>query len=93
LSLHVAPSDAAILIDHEAWDRPQGDDRFSIELPAGQHLVEVRKQGYGSYIRTIEVPAGRTMVWNVGLTPGGSSQVTRTPSGASQVARTVPLRH
>jgi hypothetical protein len=93
LSLRVVPGDAAILIDREEWDRPQGDDRFSIELPAGQHQVEIRKQGYGSYVRTIDVPAGRTIVLNIGLTAGGSSQLTRTPAGPSQVARTVPLRN
>jgi hypothetical protein len=84
LSLRVSPADAVILIDHEEWDRPQGGDRFSIELAAGPHLIEVHKQGYGSYVRTIDVPLDRTMLWNVALTPGGS-----TP----QVARTVPLKN
>ena len=84
LSIRVTPSDATILIDHQEWDRPRGDDRFSIELVEGPHLVEVRKAGYASYTRTIDVPRGRPLVWNVALTPGGS--------GTLQVARTVPLR-
>jgi hypothetical protein len=90
LSLRVSPSDAAIVIDREEWDRPQGGDRFSIELAAGQHQVEVHKQGYGSYVRTIDVPLGRTMILNIGLTPGASGQVNA--PGSRQVARTVPLR-
>jgi hypothetical protein len=82
LSLRVMPSDAAILIDGEAWDRPQGEDRFSIDLTEGPHRIDVRKQGYGSYVRTVDVLRGRTITLNVGLTPGESSEV----------ARTVPLR-
>jgi hypothetical protein len=84
LSIRVMPSDATILIDHQAWDRPRGEDRFSIELVEGSHQVEVRKAGFTSYVRTIEVPRGRSTVLNVALTPGGT--------GAMQVARTVPLR-
>ena len=84
LSIRVTPSDATILIDHQAWDRPSGDDRFSIELVEGPHLVEVRKAGFASYTRTIDVPRGRPLVWNVALTPGGSETL--------PVARTVPLR-
>jgi hypothetical protein len=51
-------------------------------LTEGPHQVEVRKEGYGSYVRTIDVPRGRTIVWNVSLTPSG---------GSGQVGRTVPL--
>jgi hypothetical protein len=84
LSLRVMPADATILIDGQAWDRPRDDERFSIELVAGPHQVEVRKAGYATYVRTIDVPRGRAIVWNVALTSGGT--------GAAQVARTVPLR-
>jgi hypothetical protein len=82
LSLRVMPSDATILIDGHAWDVAPGDNRFSIELTEGPHQVEVRKEGYGSYVRTIDVPQGRTLIWNVSLTPAGSS---------SRVNRTVPM--
>jgi len=84
LSIRVMPSDATILIDQQAWDRPRGDDRFSIELGEGSHHVEIRKAGYTTYARTIDVPRGRSVVVNVALTPGGT--------GTVQVARTVPLR-
>jgi hypothetical protein len=86
LSLRVMPADATILIDGQAWDRPRGDERFSIELVAGPHEVEVRKTGYSTYTRTIDVPRGQPIVWNVALTPGGT--------GTMQVVRrTIPLRH
>jgi hypothetical protein len=85
LSIRVMPSDATILIDRQAWDRPRGDDRFSIELVEGPHHVEIRKAGYTTYVRTVDVPRGRSVVVNVALAPGGT--------GSIQVARTVPLRH
>ena len=84
LSLRVTPADASIVIDRQAWDRPQGDDRFSIELSAGPHQVEIRKPGYTTYVRTIDVPRGQSLVLNVALPPAGS--------GGVQVARTVPFR-
>jgi hypothetical protein len=84
LSIRVIPSDATILIDQQAWDRPRGDDRFSIELIEGSHHVEIRKTGYTTYARTIDVPRGRSIVVNVALTPGGTETL--------QVARTVPFR-
>ncbi len=85
LSIRVMPADATIFIDQQAWDRPRGDDRFSIELVEGPHHVEIRKAGYTSYVRTVDVPRGRSVVVNVALAPGGT--------GTMQVARTVPIRH
>jgi len=85
LSMRVMPPDATILIDQQVWDRPRGDDRFSIDLVEGPHQVEIRRAGYTTYVRTIDVPRGRAVVVNVALTPGGT--------GTAQVARTVPLRH
>jgi hypothetical protein len=74
LSIRVSPPDAVILIDGEVWDRPQGDSRFSIELAEGVHQIEIRKEGYGSYARTIDVYRGRVSTLNVGLTPRGAIQ-------------------
>jgi hypothetical protein len=84
LSLRVMPSDATIVIDRQPWDRPQGDDRFSIELTAGPHHVEIRKPGHTTYVRIVDVPRGQSLVLNVALPPAGS--------GGVQVARTVPFR-
>lgn len=67
MSLRVNPPDAEILVDGESWDRPEGEDRFSIDLPEGPHQVEVRREGYRPYSRTIEVRRGRTVTLNVSL--------------------------
>jgi hypothetical protein len=83
LSIRVMPADATILIDQQVWDRPRGDDRFSIEVVEGPHHVEIRKAGHTTYVRTIDVPRGRSVVLNVALTPGGT--------GTMQVVRTVPF--
>jgi hypothetical protein len=85
LSLQVNPAEAVILIDGEAWERPQGQNRFSIDLLEGPHRVEVREQGYGPYARTVDVRGGAAITLNVSLSPG---------SGQAQlnVRRTVPLR-
>ena len=72
LSVRVNPPDAVILIDGEVWDRSPGDNRFSIELAEGVHQIEIRKEGYGSYARTIDVYRGRVSTLNVGLTPRGA---------------------
>jgi hypothetical protein len=90
LSIRVTPGDATILIDGEVWDRPGGEDRFSIDLPAGSHKVEVRKTGYGTYVRNIDVTGGRIVTLNVGLTTGGLNQ-TAARSTQPAVPRTQPI--
>jgi hypothetical protein len=72
LSLRVNPPDAAILIDGEPWERPQGENRFTIDLPEGTHQVEVRKAGYRGYTRSVDIQRGQTLPLNVSLTSGGS---------------------
>ena len=75
LSTRVMPADAVILVDGESWARPQGENRFSIDLAEGPHQVEVRKEGFRPYVRTIDILAGRTFTLNVSLAPGGSGQL------------------
>ena len=75
LSLRVQPEDAIVLVDGEEWDRPAGESRFMIELPEGPHRVEVRKEGYRTYSRTIEVRRGQTLTLNVSLTSGGGGML------------------
>ena len=74
LSIRVNPPDAVILIDGEVWDRPAGETRFSIELAEGPHQVEIRKEGYRSYARTVDVLGARSFTLNVSLSPGASGQ-------------------
>jgi hypothetical protein len=68
LSVRTIPPDAVILVDGEAWDRPAGDNRFSIELANGRHQVEIRKEGFRPYVRTVDILGGRTFLLNVSLT-------------------------
>ena len=76
LSTRVMPADAAdTLVDGEAWARPQGENRFSIDLAEGPHQVEVRKEGFRPYVRSVDILAGRTFTLNVSLSPEGSTQL------------------
>ena len=43
--------DAEILIDGEPWDCANGDSRFTIDVAAGRHQLEVRREGYGAYVQ------------------------------------------
>jgi hypothetical protein len=75
LSLRVQPADASVLVDGEEWDRPEGETRFFIDIAEGSHRLEVRKEGYRTYTRTIEVRRGETVTLNVSLTTGGGTPV------------------
>jgi hypothetical protein len=85
LSLRVNPPDASILIDGETWERPQGESRFTIDLSEGTHQVEVRKQGYRGYTRSVDIQRGQTLPLNVSLTSGGSEVQVDAPRGAVPV--------
>ena len=70
LSLRVQPADAIVTIDGERWDSPGGGSRLLVQLAAGQHHVEVRKDGYRPYSTTVELRPGETQTLNVSLPPG-----------------------
>ncbi len=72
LSLRVQPDDAVVIVDGEEWDRPAGEDRFTIDLPEGPHRLEVRKDGFRSYVRTVDIRRGQTVALNVSLTTAGA---------------------
>jgi hypothetical protein len=71
LELRVRPIDATVLIDGEEWTVPQGQDRLFIDVAEGPHRVEVRKEGFVTYARTVEARRGRAVTVNVSLTAGG----------------------
>ena len=62
-----------VLVDGEEWERPEGESRFFIDLAEGSHRLEVRKEGFRTYTRSIEVRRGETVTLNVSLTTGGGS--------------------
>ena len=71
LNLRVQPGDAAVAVDGERWDSPEGGSRLSIQLATGTHRVEVRKDGFKPYITTIQIHAGETQSLNISLPSGG----------------------
>jgi hypothetical protein len=68
IALRVQPGDATVTIDGERWDGAQDQDRLVVELSAGTHTVEIRKDGYRTYITDLTVRPGETTSLNVSLT-------------------------
>jgi hypothetical protein len=69
LSLRVQPGDADILIDGERWEGGTTDERLVVQLGAGAHRIEIRKDGYRSYFTDITVRGNETTTLNVAMTP------------------------
>ena len=70
LNVRVQPGDATVVIDGERWDSPDGGSRLSVQLAAGSHRVEVRKDGFRPYTSTIQIRPGDTQALNISLPPG-----------------------
>jgi hypothetical protein len=67
LALRVQPRDAAMFVDGEEWTGPEGTGPLLLDLGAGSHDVEVRKEGFTTYRTTVRVRAGETAALNVSL--------------------------
>lgn len=67
LSIRVQPADAEILIDGERWATSGGQDRMAIELAAGRHRLEVRRDGMNTYTEDILIRRGATFNLNISL--------------------------
>jgi PEGA domain len=70
LNIRVQPGDATVVIDGERWDSPDGGSRLSLQLAAGAHRVEVRKDGFKPYMSTIQIRPGETQALNISLPQG-----------------------
>jgi PEGA domain len=70
LNIRVQPGDATVVIDGERWDSPDGGSRLSVQLAAGSHRVDVRKDGFKPYTATIQIRPGDTQALNISLPPG-----------------------
>jgi hypothetical protein len=68
LSLRVQPADAEVLIDGEPWRGSLDNGALVLQLGAGTHHVEIRKDGYRSYLTDIPFANGQTRTLNVALT-------------------------
>jgi hypothetical protein len=67
VAIRVQPADAEVLIDGEPWRSPGGADRLVVNLTAGTHRVEIRKEGFDAFVTAIEVRRGETTALNVSL--------------------------
>lgn len=67
IAVRVQPRDALVFIDGERWDTPPDNDRLVVQVPAGEHRVEIRKDGYGNYSSTVDVRGGDETALNVSL--------------------------
>jgi PEGA domain len=70
LSMRVQPGDAEIFIDGERWAAPSGQDRIAVQLSAGRHRVEVKKDGFTAYVEDVLIRSGNAFTLNVSLLRG-----------------------
>lgn len=69
VSIRVQPADAEVLIDGKRWEN--GTEKpLVVELSAGVHSVEVRKDGYRGYTAQVDVRGKETSSINVSLSKG-----------------------
>ena len=68
IAIRVQPRDAVVTIDGERWDAPPDNDRLVVQLPAGPHRVEIRKDGFETFSSTVDVRRGDETPLNVSLT-------------------------
>jgi len=67
LAIRVQPGDAEIVIDGETWRGPDSQDRLFVDVAEGRHTVEIRKQGYRTYVTEVQVRYGESTPINVSL--------------------------
>ncbi len=68
LDLFVQPDTADVTIDGERWMSSEAG-HFVLQLPAGQHRIDVHRQGYRTFTQDIELREGDVMPLNISLTP------------------------
>ena len=67
LSIHAQPADAEIVIDGDPWGSLEGLEALVIHLPAGRHRIEIRREGYESFVTEVEIRENETTPLNVRL--------------------------
>jgi hypothetical protein len=68
IAIRVQPADAEISIDGERWQGLPGQPRLVVDLPAGVHRIEIRKEGFAPFTKEVTVKPGQTTAINVSLT-------------------------
>jgi PEGA domain len=69
LALRVQPGDAVVTIDGNVWEPSDEAGPLVLQLVTGVHAIEIRKQGYRTYITEFAVRQGETTALNVAMTP------------------------
>ncbi len=64
--VRVQPTDAAIFVDGEEWQSPDGS-RLELELGVGRHRIEVWREGHEGYVTDVTVRSGETTAVNISL--------------------------
>jgi hypothetical protein len=67
VAIRVQPADAEVFIDGESWRTQAGAERLVVQLAAGTHRVEIRREGYDPFVTAVEIRRGETAVLNVSL--------------------------
>jgi hypothetical protein len=68
LVLRVQPDDATVTIDGDEWENSGDSGRLIVQLGPGVHNVQIRKDGYRTYMTDITVRPGETTTLNVAMT-------------------------
>ena len=67
VSLGIAPYDADVWVDGRRFGRGGRNERVALRLDPGRHRIEVRRSGYRTYAREVNVTSGGTITLNVNL--------------------------
>lgn len=69
LALRVQPGDAEVLIDGQRWEGSVTGERLVVQLAPGVHPIEIRRNGYRSYITEVSIRSRETTSLNVAMNP------------------------
>lgn len=72
IAIRVQPGDAMILVDGERWQ--SSGERLEIQVAAGEHRIEIQKDGYQPFSTTVRVRPGESSPINVSLTKSGGER-------------------
>ncbi len=66
IAIRVQPPDAVVVVDGTEWRGAADDDgEVLIQVPAGRHRIELRRDGYDTYTTEVNVRGGETTPVNV----------------------------
>ena len=67
IAIRVQPAGADILIDGERWEGPDPAEQLVVQVTAGTHRIEIRRDGYRTYSSDVDVRGGETETLNISL--------------------------